>query len=103
MIAATARAHQVLPAVLTAAVARYNVVEREIVGLDPAVLTRVVVAHEDLFTRKLGHRMGSLDQVQETNDRWAPVRRTRRPQLMAVELDDLGLSANDEHKGAVRV
>src|SRR5688572_16674322 len=48
MVAVLARRHEVVPCVQPAAVARNDVIERQVVRLRPAVLAGVLVTHEDL-------------------------------------------------------
>src|SRR5947209_2193895 len=57
MIAGLTGANQVLPPVRSATVTRHHVVDRQVLRLLAAVLTRIVVPQKDLAASQFGHRM----------------------------------------------
>src|SRR5687768_4053410 len=67
VIANTAGADQVLPGVLTAAMAGHDVVQREVTRLQTAVLARVVIADEDFAAGQPYSWARPLDQVHQTD------------------------------------
>src|SRR6188508_2291923 len=69
VIAVFARSHEVVPRVCAAAMPRNDVIERQVVRLDAAVLAGVLVANEDFASAQTDARTGTLDSVLESNDR----------------------------------
>ena len=61
VVARLAGGDEVLPGVAAAAMARHDVVERQVVGLPAAVLAGVAVAGEDLAPRQLHPRSRAAD------------------------------------------
>ena len=79
-----------------AAMARDDVVERQVVRLRAAVLAGVLVTDEDLAPRQPDPRPGALDVVLQPDDATARGRpRGRGPDVVVVVLDHLCLLAED--------
>ena len=78
-------------------------VEREVVGLAPAVLARVAVAAEYLAARQLHARPRPANHMLEADDGWRAVLDPRRPHHLVVELDHLGLLTEEEPEGPWQV
>jgi len=99
MVARLTGAHQILPAMRTAAMARNYVVDRQFFSLFAAVLTSVVVAHEQLAPRQFGNRVHPFDHVKQANDGRTGVFPGRRVQHQRAELDDFRLAVSYQDKG----
>jgi hypothetical protein len=79
--------------VAPAAVARDDVVQRQVAGADAAVLAGMVIANENLAPRQPHARPWALDHVHEPNDRWTLEKPVRRTNGMIGVLENLCLAA----------
>src|SRR5438132_739635 len=70
VVARLAGGDDVLPNMLTAPMARYHVIEGQVVPTPAAVLAGVIVPDEDFLTRHLDDRTRTLHVVGEADDRW---------------------------------
>src|SRR5258708_22564400 len=91
VVAALARRDDVLPDVLTAAVARDHVVKGEVVAALAAVLAGVVIANGDFLAGHLEDGPWSLDVVGETDHGRRDSRSSFAPDDGSVLLDAHGL------------
>jgi hypothetical protein len=103
VVTALAGRDEVVPGVAAAAVARHDVVERQVVGRSTAVLARMAVAGEHLAASQLDARPGPADLVLQPDDTRGAELRPRRPDHLVVVFDHFGLLAEDESKGSRQV
>ena len=102
-IACGARADDIFPHVLAAAIARNDVINRKMVRLCAAVLAGEIVATKDGAARQFDAWTRSLDLVREANHRRARESRRRGRNVAATVQNDFGSAADEEHNRAVRV
>src|SRR5579884_1392389 len=96
VVAGAAGAHQVVPGVRPAAVARDEMVERQLLGLRPTVLASEVVAEKDLAAGQPHARPRPLDQRYQPDDRRPGQRPRRRADQPRPVLEDFGFAAIDQ-------
>src|ERR1051326_2284536 len=93
VVAGPTGADQVVPAVPAAAVPRRYVIQRQVPRPHPTVLTRMVVADEDLASREPHPRPRPLDHIDQPNDRRPWKKPTRRSDRALGVLETLWLAA----------
>src|SRR5687768_6556558 len=84
VVAGLAGSDEVLPRVAAAAVARQDMIERQVVRAGAAVLAEMPVAQEDLAPGQLHARSRPADLVLEPDHRRRAIRPARRADLLVV-------------------
>lgn len=97
MIARLTSRDHIFPGVKTTARARNHVVNRQVGNLVVAILTCVVVAHEDFAAGEFDARSRSADQGNESDDRRHRVRTGRAMEHEGVSFEYLGFPTEYQH------
>ena len=100
VVAGLAGRDDVRPLVGAAAVAREDVVERQVSRLLAAVLARVAVAQEDVSAGEAALGTWSTDEVDEADNRGDFEERGGAVEVAAAVFDDLGFTAIDQYESA---
>src|SRR5205814_867588 len=103
VVAVATGAHQVLPLVAAAAMLWHHVIQREVLGADPAVLAGMTIPQEDLTPRQPNPGPRTFDQVVQANHGGDVPGAGGRMQNGAVDLEDLGLATVNQNQGAPRM
>src|SRR5215213_5736272 len=96
MVARLARGDEIVPGVHSAAGARHDVVDGQVVTLPPTVLAGVAVTDKDLTPRELHARPRPVDQINHADHRRRRKRARGRLHDPAVGLENLRLAIEDE-------
>lgn len=102
-IARRARADDVVPYMRPAAVPRDHVIDRQVVGLNTAVLTGEIIAAENRPAGKLETRTRPPHLVRQPDNRWPRELGGRCMDLTAAVQDDLGFAAHKQDHCPMRM
>jgi hypothetical protein len=85
------------------AMARNDMIERQVIGSAAAILARECIAQEDFLPGELDASARSPNEADEPDDGRVGVRLMRRRNQRIVRFEDLGFASENQHDGAASV